>query len=205
MRVFDRLSAVAVNPNELAMAAIAPYAQWPRPPSLGEHAGSTFAPGAKYLCWPPSMLQNKTGYHLRSIELRALRDGYCARHRPQKGRFSVGSDPVALGQGANMARRELLSAAEREALLAFPTDESELIRRYALSRADRTFIRQHRSDHNRLGIAIQLCYLRHPGRTLGVDETPPPALVGIVTAQLKASPALRDDYARRDQTRREHQ
>ena len=62
-----------------------------------------------------------------------------------------------------MPRREVLNAAKREALLAFPTDESELIRRYTLSRTDRTFIRQHRGDHNRLGIAIQLCYLRHPG------------------------------------------
>lgn len=104
-----------------------------------------------------------------------------------------------------MPRREVLNAAEREALLAFPTDESELIRRYTLSRGDRTFIRQHRGDHNRLGIAIQLCYLRYPGRTLGVDETPPPTLTGIVAAQLKTSPALWDAYARRDQTRREHQ
>ena len=104
-----------------------------------------------------------------------------------------------------MPRRELLTAAERDELLAFPTEESELIRRYTLGRSDRTFIRQHRGDHNRLGIAIQLCYLRHPGRTLGVDETPPSALIGIVGAQLKASPALWEVYARRDQTRREHQ
>ena len=104
-----------------------------------------------------------------------------------------------------MPRRELLTAAEREELLAFPAEESELIRRYTLTRGDRTFIRQHRGDHNRLGIAIQLCYLRHPGRALGVDETPPPALIGIVGVQLKASPALWEAYARRDQTRREHQ
>lgn len=104
-----------------------------------------------------------------------------------------------------MPRREVLNATEREALLAFPTDESELIRRYTLSRTDRTFIRQHRGDHNRFGIAIQLCYLRYPGRALGVDETPPPTLIGIVAAQLKTSPALWDTYARRDQTRREHQ
>ncbi len=63
-----------------------------------------------------------------------------------------------------MPRRELLAAAEREELLAFLAEESELIRRYTLTRADRTFIRQHRGHHNRLGIAIQLCYLRHPCR-----------------------------------------
>src|SRR5450432_3452821 len=104
-----------------------------------------------------------------------------------------------------MPRRELLTAAEREELLAFPTEESDMIRLYTLAPPDRTFIRQHRGAHNRLGIAVQLCYLRHPGRALGVDETPPPALLGIVAAQLKATPALWDAYARRDQTRREHQ
>ncbi len=30
--------------------------------------------------------------------------------------------------------------------VAFPAEESELIRRYTLTRADRTFIRQHRVD-----------------------------------------------------------
>ncbi len=40
---------------------------------------------------------------------------------------------------------------------------------------------------------------------LGVDETPPPTLTDIVAAQLKGSPTLWDAYARRDQTRREHQ
>ncbi len=104
-----------------------------------------------------------------------------------------------------MPRRELLTAAEREELLAFPTEESEMIRLYTLAPPDRIFIRQHRGAHNRLGIAVQLCYLRHPGRALGVDETPPAALLGIVAAQLKATPALWEAYARRDQTRREHQ
>lgn len=65
-----------------------------------------------------------------------------------------------------MPRRELLTAAGRDELLAFLAEESELIRRYTLTRADRTFIRQRRGDHNRLGIAIQLCYLRHPGRAI---------------------------------------
>ena len=104
-----------------------------------------------------------------------------------------------------MPRREVLTPAERESLLAFPTDESELIRHYTLNRVDRTFVRQHRGAQNWLGIAVQLCYLRQPGRTLGVEEVPPPTLLGIVAAQLKVSAALWDAYARRDQTRREHQ
>jgi hypothetical protein len=43
-----------------------------------------------------------------------------------------------------------------------------------------------------------------PGRVLAENETPPAALLGIVAAQLQAQPALWDEYARRDETRREH-
>ena len=104
-----------------------------------------------------------------------------------------------------MPRRELLTPAQRTELLAFPTEESELIRRYTLSRAELAYIRAHRGAHNRLGIAIQPCCLQHPGRVLAEDETPPSALLGIVAAQLKVSPAHWELYAGRDQTRREHQ
>jgi hypothetical protein len=47
--------------------------------------------------------------------------------------------------------------------------------------------------------------LQHPGRVPAEDETPPPALLGIIAAQIRVSPALWGTYARRDQTRREHQ
>jgi hypothetical protein len=62
-----------------------------------------------------------------------------------------------------MPRRELLTLTERVQLFAFPEDEGELIRLATLARADLTYIRQHRGDHNRLGLAIQMVYLRHPG------------------------------------------
>jgi TnpA family transposase len=103
-----------------------------------------------------------------------------------------------------MPRRELLTPTERVQLLAFPEDEGALIRLATLSRADRTFIRQHRGDHNRLGIAVQMSYLRYPSRVLGVREAPHPPLLGIVAAQLKVAPAAWSFYATRDETRREH-
>jgi TnpA family transposase len=65
-------------------------------------------------------------------------------------------------------------------------------------------VRQHRGDHNRLGFAVQLCYLRYPGRVLAENETPPATLLGIVAAQLQVQPALWGQYAQRDETRREH-
>ena len=88
--------------------------------------------------------------------------------------------------------------------MAFPEDESELIRLATLARSDLTYIRQHRGDHNRLGLAIQMVYLRHPSRVLPPNEAPFPPLLGIVAAQLKVTPAVWSQYARRDETRREH-
>jgi Domain of unknown function (DUF4158) len=104
-----------------------------------------------------------------------------------------------------MPRRELLTPAERESLLTVPSTEAEQIRHYTLSRADIGFIRQRRWDYNRLGVAIQLCYLRYPGRVLGRGETPPATLLGMVATQIKTTAAYWDQYAARDQTRREHQ
>jgi uncharacterized protein DUF4158 len=88
-----------------------------------------------------------------------------------------------------MPRRELLTPTERVQLFAFPEDEGELIRLATLARADLTYIRQHRGDHNRLGLAIQMVYLRHPSRVLPQSEAPYPPLLGIVAAQLKVTPA----------------
>jgi TnpA family transposase len=81
-----------------------------------------------------------------------------------------------------MPRRELLTSLEREQLFALPRDDGALLRIAALSREDLAFIGQHRGDHNRLGVGIQLCYLRYPGRVLGSDEVPNAQLLGFVAA-----------------------
>jgi TnpA family transposase len=103
-----------------------------------------------------------------------------------------------------MARRELLTSSEREQLLALPRDDGALLRVATLSKEDLAFIGQHRGDHNRLGVGIQLCYLRHLGRVLGPDEAPDAQLLGLVAVQLRVSAGVWDLYANRDQTRREH-
>ena len=77
-----------------------------------------------------------------------------------------------------MPRRDVLTPTERARLFAFPDDEGELIRLGTLSRTDLTFIRHHRGDHNRLGIAVQMTYLRYPSRVLGESEAPPSAIAG---------------------------
>jgi hypothetical protein len=82
-----------------------------------------------------------------------------------------------------MPRRSILSATERESLLALPDAKDELIRHYTFNETDLSVIRR-RGAANRLGFAVQLCYLRFPG-TLGVDEPPFPPLLRMVAAQLK--------------------
>ena len=62
-----------------------------------------------------------------------------------------------------MPRRPILSATERESLLAPPGDPDDLIRHYTLSESDLSVIRQRRGAANRLGFAIQLCYMRTRG------------------------------------------
>ncbi|MFX9295538.1 DUF4158 domain-containing protein, partial [Acinetobacter baumannii] len=69
-----------------------------------------------------------------------------------------------------MPRRSILSAAERESLLALPDSKDDLIRHYTFNDTDLSIIRQRRGPANRLGFAVQLCYLRFPGVILGVDE-----------------------------------
>src|SRR5271165_3912727 len=103
-----------------------------------------------------------------------------------------------------MPRREILTAAERLQLLAFPEDEGELIRLYTLTKPDLAFVRQHRGNHNRLGIAVQMSYLQYPGRVLGEKEAPYEPILKIVSAQLAIAPAAWELYAARDETRREH-
>src|SRR5690606_13990090 len=72
------------------------------------------------------------------------------------------------------------------------------------SETDLSIIRQRRGPANRLGFAVQLCYLRFPGVILGVDQPPFPPLLRLVADQLKVGVESWDEYGQREQTRREH-
>jgi len=85
-----------------------------------------------------------------------------------------------------------------------PGTMDDLIRHYTLTETDLVVIRKHRGAANRLGFAVQLCYLRFPGVVLGVDEQPYPPLLELVAKQLKVPVDCWADYGQRDQTRREH-
>lgn len=103
-----------------------------------------------------------------------------------------------------MPRRSILSAAERDSLLALPDTTDELIQHYTLNESDLSLIRQRRGDANRLGIAVQLCLLRFPGQGLMPDVVIPMPLLQWVGRQLQLDPACWPRYAKRDETRREH-
>lgn len=103
-----------------------------------------------------------------------------------------------------MPRRSTLSATERAQLVALPETPAKLIRQYTFSEADLSLIHQHRGAANRLGFAVQLCYLRFPGIALGVEQEPFAPLLALVAAQLKLSATQLAAYGQREQTRREH-
>ena len=102
-----------------------------------------------------------------------------------------------------MPRRSILSAAERESLLVLPDTKDDLIRHYTFSDTDLSIIRQRRGA-NRLGFAVQLCYLRFPGVILGVDEPPFPPLLKLVADQLKVQHRKLEQVRAAGATRREH-
>lgn len=65
-------------------------------------------------------------------------------------------------------------------------------------------IRQRRGDANRLGFAVQLSLLRHPGIALAEDTQVPPEVVSWLASDLAVSPEAWAGYGTREETRQEH-
>ena len=103
-----------------------------------------------------------------------------------------------------MARRRLLNDAERREMFEVPRHEAGLIQHYTLSANDIEVAIGRYGAANRLGFAVQLCLLRHPGFGLRVDEEVPEELVAYIAYQLSVSPKSFVRYGRRSQTRQDH-
>ncbi len=103
-----------------------------------------------------------------------------------------------------MARRQLLTDEERQALLGIPPDADSLARLFTLSRLDRNLVAERRGDANRLGCAVQLALLRHPGTALAYLDQPIDALVTWMAGQLEIPATVFAEYARRPQTMTDH-
>jgi len=76
-----------------------------------------------------------------------------------------------------MTDRRLLTDQERLALLGIPLDADSMARCFTLSRADQELVAARRRDANRIGFAVQLALLRHPGIALVHLEQPVESLV----------------------------
>ena len=99
-----------------------------------------------------------------------------------------------------MPRKAVLSAAQQVVLTALPTAEHDLRLHYTLSENDLSIIRSKRGPHNRLGFAIQLCYLRFPGQAMTLQAEPPAELLAHVAQQIQVAPDAWPEYAARDET-----
>ena len=103
-----------------------------------------------------------------------------------------------------MPRRSLFSTSERENLLALPDNQDDMMRYYTLNEYDISIINQHRGKSNRLGFAVQLCYMRYPGILLGPNEIPITPLLDFIAKQLGIETYQWEIYGQRQQTRSEH-
>ena len=98
-----------------------------------------------------------------------------------------------------MARRQLLTDEERTALLGIPADPDSLARLFTRSRADRALVVERRGDANRLGCAVQLALLRHPGTAFAYLDQPVNALATWMASHLDIPATAFDEYARQIQ------
>lgn len=108
---------------------------------------------------------------------------------------------------SNMPTRELLSPVQRTQFHSLPAEMSDqmLASYYTLSADDQNLIKQRRRNHNRLGFAVQLAYLRFPGRTWAANEEASPLVVSYIAAQLKLNPMSIVQYGQdREATHYEH-
>jgi hypothetical protein len=103
-----------------------------------------------------------------------------------------------------MARRQLLTEEERRSLFGVPTDRDALARHHTFTRTDLDLVATRRGDANRLGFAVQLALLRHPGLPLTHIDEPIDALVDWVAEQLGLPAISFAGYARRPQTMTNH-
>src|SRR3984893_12519092 len=101
-------------------------------------------------------------------------------------------------------RRQQLTEVQISELFDPPNDQRELVRHYTLSDTDLAAIRRCRGDHNRLGHALMLCYLRYPGRPLRAGERPPGPLLAFIADQIGVLPESVDEYLIAERNRRCH-
>lgn len=102
-----------------------------------------------------------------------------------------------------MPRRMILTDAERQNFLTLPTDDDTLVRHWSLDDEDHRLLETRRRDDTRLGLALQLCALRYPGRLIQRGEVIPESALTFLAEQLRIEPEALASFARRAPTRYE--
>jgi len=103
-----------------------------------------------------------------------------------------------------MARRSLLTGDERRKLFEPPVTDREVARCYSLSAEDLDWIDQRKGAANKLGAAVQMALLRHPGFGWRFGEAVPSVILGFLAGQVHAPPEALSDYSVHRKTRIEH-
>ena len=92
----------------------------------------------------------------------------------------------------------------REALLGTPSDIASLERNYLLADEDQDLIGTRRRAENRLGLAVHIALLRHPGQGR-IDDTEPPVSPGrLAGEQIDVPFSALARYGTRGATRSSH-
>ena len=101
-------------------------------------------------------------------------------------------------------KQALLTELEREELKNIPGDESTLIRLTSFTPKEKNLIDKRRGDANKLGFALQLCYLDYTGAVIEVGAMPNANLVSMVAKNLEIDESKWHGYSERPTTRWEH-
>jgi hypothetical protein len=92
---------------------------------------------------------------------------------------------------------------QRQAVLALPATENEVVRHHSLDADDLAAIGETRTPETRLGYALQFCALRFPGRYLRRGEVLPTVMLDHVAEQVGVGANALIGFARRGPTRYE--
>ena len=103
-----------------------------------------------------------------------------------------------------MASRRLVPASVRDDLLGIPSDIGSLERNYVLADEDLDLVATRRRPENRLGLAVHIVLLRHPGQGWLDGLEPPTPLIAWLAEQVDVSSEALARYAARGPTRSEH-
>lgn len=102
-----------------------------------------------------------------------------------------------------MPSYQILTDSQRAQALELPVkmSRSELRQHYTFSPTELALIVERRGNSNKLGMALQLAFLRFPGRTLNPNEEVPQYLLDFLSLHLELGSTT---FYERDETRKEH-